>query len=91
MDEGRDERTEQLRQQIKDLRAELDRYRSAAQDTLEQVDWCIGYLTAQKVAGAAAMLRQNRAHIRTDLLGRAEQPLPAATDQAGARGGQADG
>lgn len=86
MDDGREHDAARLWQQIRDLREELDRYRSAAQDTLEQVDWCIGYLTAQRLTGPAATLRQNRAHIRTDLLGRAEQPLPAPTAEAGAGG-----
>jgi hypothetical protein len=46
------------------------------QDTLEQVDWCIGYFTARRMPGLAQRLSANRGHIRTDLLGRAEQPLP---------------
>lgn len=58
------------------LRAERDRYRLAVQDTLEQVDWCIGYFTAQKLHGLATRLSENRDHIRTGLLGRAKQPLP---------------
>lgn len=66
----------QLREQAAGLRAELDRYRAATQDALEQLDWCIGYFTGKKMPGIAGRLSTNRAHIRTNLLQRAEQPLP---------------
>jgi hypothetical protein len=74
---------EQLQRQVRELQAELDRYRAAAQDTLEQVDWCIGYFTARKLTGPAATLSRNRELVRTDLLGRAEQPLPGPRDESG--------
>jgi hypothetical protein len=81
--EVEDSSIEELQQRVRDLKAQLERYRAAAQDTLEQVDWCIGYLTAQKLTGPAATLSRNREHLRTDLLGRAEQPLPEPRTESG--------
>lgn len=81
-----DSSVEQLQRRVRELQAELERYRAAAQDTLEQVDWCIGYFTARKLTGPAARLSRNRGLVRTDLLGRAEQPLPGPrADGEGAR------
>jgi len=61
---------------------ELERYRRAAEDALQQLDWCIGYLHGIRKVQISRALAQNRAHIRTRLLGRSEQPVPAQqTDQ----------
>lgn len=65
-----------LQEEVARLRGQHDRYRAAMQDTMEQVDWCIGYFTAQNLHGLASRLSANLSHIRTDLLGRHEQPLP---------------
>jgi hypothetical protein len=58
------------------LQQEADRYRQAAQDALEQLDWCIGYLHGSRKSGIAAALGRNRAHIRKSLLHEPEQPTP---------------
>ena len=55
---------------------ELKRYRRAAEDALQQLDWCIGYFTGAKNSKVARSLGANRAHIRTKILKRAEQSLP---------------
>jgi hypothetical protein len=60
------------------LKAENDRYRQAAQDALEQLDWCIGYLHGSRKPAIAAALGRNRAHIRKQLLGESEQPTPSS-------------
>ena len=56
---------------------DLERYRRAAEDTLQQLDWCIGYLHAIGKGGEARTLAHNRQTIRTQLLNRDEQPVPA--------------
>ena len=61
---------------------ELERYRQAAEDALQQLDWCIGYLHGIKKVGISRALAQNRSYIRTQLLRRPEQPVPVQeTDQ----------
>jgi hypothetical protein len=61
---------------------ELERYRQAAEDALQQLDWCIGYLHGIRKMDISRALARNRAHIRTQLLRRPEQPVPAQeTDQ----------
>lgn len=54
-----------------------ERYRRAAEDALQQLDWCIGYLHGIRKNAEARMLSQNRQSIRQNLLQREEQPEPA--------------
>ena len=56
---------------------ELERYRRAAEDALQQLDWCIGYLHGLRKLKISRALAKNRAQIRTQLLDRPEQPSPA--------------
>jgi hypothetical protein len=56
---------------------ELERYRQAAEDALQQLDWCIGYLHGIRKLDISRALAKNRAHIRTELLRRPEEPVPA--------------
>ena len=60
---------------------ELDRYRRAADDALQQLDWCIGYLHGIRKIGISRALAKNRSHIRTQLMQEAKQPLPAEQTQ----------
>ena len=55
---------------------ELERYRQAAEDALQQLDWCIGYLHGIRKTEISRALAKNRAQIRTQLMQRAEQPVP---------------
>jgi hypothetical protein len=59
-----------------DRREELERYRQAAEDALQQLDWCIGYLHGIRKVDISRALARNRAHIRTQLLRRSEEPMP---------------
>jgi hypothetical protein len=77
--------------QIKELEAEVsrlmedvERYRSAAEDALQQLDWCIGYLAGSQKGRVAKVLSANRAHIRREYLRRDGQasPTKAATRSA---------
>jgi hypothetical protein len=61
---------------------ELRRYKRAAEDALQQLDWCIGYLHGLRKVKISRALAKNRSYIRTQLLQQAEQPSPAQqTDQ----------
>jgi len=56
---------------------ETERYRRAAEDALQQLDWCIGYLHGLRKVEISRALAKNRSYIRTALLDRPEQPDPA--------------
>jgi len=56
---------------------EIERYRRAAEDALQQLDWCIGYLHGIRKLEVSRALAKNRSYIRSRLLEREEQPLPA--------------
>jgi hypothetical protein len=56
---------------------EADRYRKAAEDALQQLDWAIGYLHGIRKLEVSRALAKNRSHIRRELMGRSEQPMPA--------------
>ena len=73
----------QRRARIRELEGEVERYRRASEDVLQQLDWCIGYLHGCGKKGLARSLSKNRAYIRTHLLKRAEQPVPSQeTDES---------
>jgi hypothetical protein len=55
---------------------EVERYRQAAEDALQQLDWCIGYLHGIRKVKISKALAHNRSIIRTTLMDRPEQPLP---------------
>jgi hypothetical protein len=58
---------------------EVERYRRAAEDALQQLDWCIGYLHGIRKTEISRALSRNRSHIRSQLMDRAEEPLPTST------------
>ena len=53
------------------------RYRQAAEEALEQLDWCIGYLHGIRKGKLARRLARNRAYIRRSLLREAAEPVPS--------------
>jgi hypothetical protein len=62
---------------------ELERYRQAAEDALQQLDWCIGYLHGIRKSEISRALAKNRSQIRTQLMRRPEQPVPTQeTDES---------
>jgi hypothetical protein len=61
----------------RDRDREVERYRQAAEDALQQLDWCIGYLHGIRKLEVSRALAKNRSYIRSRLLHREEQPLPA--------------
>jgi hypothetical protein len=61
---------------------EADRYRRAAEDALQQLDWAIGYLHGIRKTEISKALANNRSFIRRRLMGQAEEPVPTQqTDQ----------
>lgn len=61
---------------------EIRRYRQAADDALQQLDWCIGYLHGIREVRISRALAHNRNVIRKKLLSRPEEPLPTTrTDE----------
>jgi hypothetical protein len=56
---------------------ETDRYRQAAEDALQQLDWAIGYLHGIRKVEISRALARNRSYIRRRLMGQSEEPLPA--------------
>jgi hypothetical protein len=63
---------------------EAERYRRAAEDALQQLDWCIGYLTGIRKTNIARMLANNRAYIRRTLLDQATESTPTESDASAA-------
>ena len=59
---------------------EAQRYKQAAYEALEMLDWCIGYLVGTHKDKIAAQIARNRAHIRRDLMKEPEEPVPTAKD-----------
>lgn len=55
---------------------EVERWRRAAQDAFEQLDWAIGFLTGIRRHREARALASNRRVIRRQILERSAQPLP---------------
>lgn len=50
-----------------DKSREADRYKKAATDALELLDWCIEYLADNRQGQIARQLARNRNHIRARL------------------------
>jgi phage shock protein A len=70
------EQVRRLEQEISELEEEVDRYRTATEDALQQLDCCIGYFVGSNKKGLAKSLGSNRSCIRKHLLKMPAQPLP---------------
>jgi hypothetical protein len=71
------------RTRIRELENEVERYRQASEDALQQLDWCIGYMHGSGKKGIARSLARNRTYIRTHLMKRAEQAVPSQETSEG--------
>jgi hypothetical protein len=69
------------RQNSESRQAEADRYRRAAEDALQQLDWTIGYLHGIHKFEISKALARNRSYIRQELMHEAEEPLPTQQTQ----------
>ena len=61
-----------------DQASDTQRYRQAAEDALQQLDWCIGYIHGIRKTGISRSLSRNRSYIRQHLMDRPEEPLPSS-------------
>jgi hypothetical protein len=59
-----------------DASGDVDRYRQAAEDALQPLDWAIGYLHAIRKTDISKALAKNRSYIRTRLIDQPEEPTP---------------
>jgi hypothetical protein len=59
-----------------DKQKEADRYRQAAEDALQQLDWAIGYLHGIRKTEISAALAKNRTFIRTQLMKQEDPGTP---------------
>ncbi len=73
-----DTQVAELEREVHFLMEEVERYRSAAEDAMQQLDWCIGYFAGSKKGELAHALSANRSHIRTQYLRREEQSTPSS-------------
>ena len=73
-----DTQVAELQRELDHLMEEVERYRSAAEDAMQQLDWCIGYFAGSKKGEVAHALSANRSHIRREYLRRDEQSTPSS-------------
>ena len=59
---------------------DAERYKQAATDALEMLDWCIGFLVGIRKEGIASQIAQNRAYIREQLLHEPAEPVPTTKE-----------
>lgn len=78
MANDQDERIQELSAEVEDLEAQVERYRRASEDLMQQVDWCIGYFHGCGKKSIAKSLSNNRSYIRKHLLRRSEQADPSS-------------
>ena len=55
---------------------EVDRYRRAAEDALQQLDWTIGYLHGIRKTEISKALAKNRSFIRRQLMHEKDEGMP---------------
>jgi hypothetical protein len=68
-------------------RGDAARYEQAATETLEMLDWCIGYFVGIHKDQIASRLASNRRHIKEDLMHEPEEPLPTGDSNDKANSG----
>jgi hypothetical protein len=59
---------------------EAERYKQAANDALQMLDWCIGYLVGIHKQSIAGQLARNRADIRSRLMREPPEPVPTENE-----------
>ena len=57
---------------------ETERYRQAAENALQQLDWCIGYLHGIRKNAISAHLAENRNYIGRSLMRQPTKSLPSS-------------
>jgi hypothetical protein len=69
---------------VQELERELEQYRQATEDALQQLDWCIGYLHGCGKRGIANALSGNRSYTRRHIMQRPEEPVPTQVTETSA-------
>jgi hypothetical protein len=59
------------------MSSDNDRYRRAAEDALQQLDWCIGYLHGIRKTNISYQLAKNRTFIKRNLMHEPTEPVPS--------------
>ena len=57
-----------------------ERYKQAATEALEMLDWSIGFLVGIRKGSIASQLARNRKHIREDLMREPAEPVPTSKE-----------
>jgi hypothetical protein len=70
----------ELEREVERLMKEVDRYRTAAEDAMQQLDWCIGFFAGNHKSAIARELNSNLIQIRQDSLRRAGQSVPVKSN-----------
>ena len=58
---------------------EAERYRNAAEEALQQLDWCIGYLHGIRKGQISTRLAKNREYIKKNMMKEQTTPTPSET------------
>ena len=58
--------------------SDTDRYKQAAENALEMLDWCIGYLVGSHKDKIASRIAENRRYIKENLMHDPEEPVPTS-------------
>lgn len=70
------DRIKELELEVERLQGQVDRYRNGCDDAMQQLSWCIGYLTGANKGRFAHALANNLAFIRHNLLNRPVETVP---------------
>ena len=76
------ERVKELQLEVERLQGDVERYRNACYDSMQQLSWCIGYLAGHHSTKYAQAMGKNLAYIREGVLNRAPEPMPPAQNSA---------
>lgn len=71
----------ELELEVERLHGDVERYRNACYDSMQQLSWCIGYFAASHKAKYAEGMANNLAYIRRSILNRAPEPMPPAQER----------
>lgn len=77
------DRIKELELEVERLQNDVDRYRNACYDSMQQLGWCIGYFAGNHKPKYAAAMGNNLAYIRRAVLNRPSESMPLA--ERGAR------
>ena len=58
----------------------VERYKQAATEALEMLDWAIGYMVGIRKESIAAQFARNRKHVREDLMREPAEPVPTSKE-----------